>query len=202
MTKGNTKAQLAGGATAKWWRDLQPDPERNHKGDRAALARLRRMGSVPEALTDPAVMDLISKVADATEWRPSPDKTWITAAAVAAVTLAHLRKSGRQPMAEVLGHKAERDAPPRYSGLRFTRLIRADSDTERLTQLGRAARRLRADDAAVNIERLATDLYRLWSEDPGHADKMRRDWTFQYHQMTAAAPGADDTAELTKEVSQ
>lgn len=202
MTKGNTKAQLAGGATVKWWRDLQPDPERNHKGDRAALARLRRIGSVPEALTDPAVMDLISKVADATEWRPSPDKTWITAAAVAAVTLAHLRKAGRQPMAEVLGHKAERDAPPRYSGLRFTRLIRADSDTERLTQLGRAARRLRADDAAVNIERLATDLYRLWSEDPGHADKMRRDWTFQYHQMTAAAPGADDTAELTKEVSQ
>ena len=43
MTKGNTKAQLAGGATVKWWRDLQPDPERNHKGDRAALARLRRI---------------------------------------------------------------------------------------------------------------------------------------------------------------
>lgn len=200
MTKDKTKAQLAGAATATWWRELRPDAERNHKGDRAALARLQRMGSVPEALTEPTVMVLIRKISEATGWRLIPEARWVTAAAAAAVTTAHLRKSGGRPMAEVLGQKAEREAPPRYSGLRFTRLIRADSDGERLTQLGRAARRLRADEAPVNIATLATDIFRLWSDFPDDVDAVRRDWTFQYHQMTAAADPAtmtDQTDEVT-----
>lgn len=195
MTDGEkSKDRLAGEAVAAWCQALRPDPERGQKGGRAALARLRRMGSVPEVLTDPATMDMIREVLRATGWRISPRARWITPAVIAAVTLAHLRKSENRQMAEVLGQKVERDAPPRYSGLRFTRLIRAESDGERLTQLGRAARRLRADDEAIHIERLATDLFRLWIRP----DEVRRDWTFQYHQMSSAAPGAE-TDEKTEE---
>lgn len=179
------KDRLAGEAVAAWWRALQPDTDRRDTGDRAALARLRRMGTVPEALTDPAVMALIRKVAEATGWRLAPTSRWVPPAAITALTCAHLRQSGPRPMAEVLGQEVSADRAL-YSGLRFTRLIRAESDEERLTQLGRAARRLRADEAAVNIARLATDIFRLWS----HPDDVRRDWTFQYHQMTDAAPKA------------
>lgn len=188
------KSGPAGKAAAAWWLELQPDPDRNRPGDRAALARLRRTGSVPEALTDPAVMVLIRRVANATGWKLDAQSWWVSPAAVTAITLAHLRKTGSRPLAEVLGQRAKKDAPPRYSGLRFTRLIRAESDGERLTQLGRAARRLRADDAAVHIGWLAGDIFRFWSRP----DDVRRDWTFQYHQMTAPIPGS----ETEKETSQ
>lgn len=178
--------RLAGEAAFAWWRNLHPDEAKGHKGDRAALAQLRRAGTLAEALTDPAVMDLIRRVGEATGWRVTPTAWWIAPTVVTALTLAHLRKTGAKPMAEVLGHKTDKDSPARYSGLRFTRLIRAESDEERLTQLGRAARRLRADDLPVDVARLATDLFRLWS----NPDWVRRDWTFQYHQMTDAAPKA------------
>ena len=202
MDRPKTKEQRAGEAAAAWWRALRPDPDRNHPGDRAALAGMRRIGSVPEALTDPAVMALIRKVAEATEWPLHPKAWWVSPAAIAAPTLAHLRHNGPRPMAEVLGQEVSDDRP-RYSGLRFTRLIRAESDQERLTQLGRAARRLRADDssekARADIEQLATDIFRFWSQP----DDVRRDWTFQYYQMTAAAPKANaDTEPLTDEVSR
>lgn len=186
MERPRSKDRLAGEAAAAWWRALRPDPERHDACNRAALAGLRRMGTVPEALTDPAVMVLIRKVAEATGWRLGPTARWVSPAAITALTLAHLRQSGPKPMAEVLGKDVSADRA-RYSGLRFTRLIRAESDEERLTQLGRAARRLRADDAAIDIARLATDIFRLWS----YPDDVHRDWTFQYHQMTDAAPKAD-----------
>jgi CRISPR system Cascade subunit CasB len=174
------KEVLAGQAAATWWLKKRPAPDKGYKGDRAALARLRRVGTVSEALTEPAVMELISGIAEETGWRIHPESRWVAPAAVTATTLAFLRKNGARPMAEILGQ----GDPKRYSGLRFTRLIRAESDGERLTQLGRAARRLRADDVGVQIGLLATDIFRLWR----WPDDVRRDWTFQYHQMTAAAP--------------
>lgn len=186
MTTDQRADRLAGQAAFDWWNSLHGDDAKGQKGDRAALAQLRRMGTLPEALTDPRVMDLIGRVGTATGWRVTPTAWWIAPTVVTAVTLSHLRKSGAKPMAEVLGRKPDKDAPARYSGLRFTRLIRAESDEERLIQLGRVARRLRADDVPVDVSRLATDLFRLWS----NPDWVRRDWTFQYHQMTAAAPKA------------
>lgn len=185
MDKPKSNEILAGEAAAAWWQELRPDPDRDYRGDRAAIARLRRMGTVPEALVDPAIMLLIRKIAEATGWPLVPTAAWVSPAAIAGLTLAHLSSRGEKSMAEALGQEIAADRP-RYSGLRFTRLIRAESDEERLTQLGRAARRLRADDAAVNIARLATDLFRLW-RDP---DAVRRDWTFAYHQMTGAAPNS------------
>lgn len=192
MDKPKSQHRRAGEVTAAWWRDLHPDPDRAHNGDRAALARLRRMGSVPEALTDPAVIALIRNVAQATGWSLLPTAWWVSPATITAVTLAHIRHNGRVPIAEALGQELSVDRP-RYSGLRFTRLIRAVSDEDRLTQLGRAARRLSADDVPINVARFATDVFRLWS----YPDDVYRDWTFQYHQMATSAPGSDADAGAT-----
>lgn len=60
--KEDSKYLLAGKAAFDWWLHLQPseakeqkhpDEAKGQKGDRAALARLRRAGTVSEALTDP-----------------------------------------------------------------------------------------------------------------------------------------------------
>lgn len=186
MTKDRPRSRIAGEVAAAWWHDLQPDPERKKVGNRAALAQLRRNGSVPETLTQSVAIDLIQRISKATEWHLTPTAWWVSPTAVAAVTLSHLRHSGQRPMAEALGDEVNTDRA-RYSGLRFTRLIRAESEEERLLQLGRAARRLRADDAAIDIARLATDIFRLWS----FPDDVRRDWTFQYHHMAhASGPAA------------
>lgn len=179
-------------AVGLWWRKLQPDPDRGYEGNRAVLARLRRAGSVAEALVDPATIALLRDIAEATGQPVGAKVWWVSPAAVLAGTLAHLRIHGRRPMAEVLGQQDGKDAPRRYSEMRFTRLIRAESDTERFTQLGRAARRLRADQAAVDVRRLARDVFRLWR----HPDDVRKDWTFQYYQLGNA--GAISTRETEK----
>lgn len=189
MIETEKKGNGTGKVAASWWLEMQPDPDNNRPGDRAALARLRRIGSIPEALTDPSVMALIARISEATGWSLHPQARWICPAALVALTLSQLRKSGARPLAEVLGQKHRDTDQPRYSPLRFGRLIRAESDTERLTQLGRAVRRIQADDAPVHVGWLASDIFRLWS----HPDDVRRDWTFQYHQM--AAPSAKNAAQ-------
>ena len=113
------KARAATVATS-WWRDLQPDPARQHPGDRAALARLRRAATVGEAMMEPATLALFRR----TGARGPAD---LPVVALVAAVLAHVRMdAGAGRVARQLGPDHP-DAPETalMSQLRFRRLTAA-----------------------------------------------------------------------------
>lgn len=186
MGTTHEKAAEVGDVICEWWMQLQFQARRGRIQDLSDVARLRRTGTISDALTDPTTMRLIKRISEVTGWPPHAEAWWTTPAAVAAVTLAHLPKAGPLPLATVLGQISLKEKMSRYSDLRFTRLIRAESDSERFNQLVRAALRVRMDDVAVEVGSLARDIFRLWSSP----DAVRRDWIFQYYQMMPTVPNS------------
>lgn len=112
-----------------WWTKLQPDPSQGRKGDRAALARLRRAGSPEEAAADPAAIALL-KALD----RPPSD--WIRVGTLAHV-LAFVRDAGGGPVARRAGPSKDRPSGA-LSELRLKALLAARTDEE----IARGFRRL------------------------------------------------------------
>ena len=178
-------SELAGIAR-DWWRQLRPGPSR--KGDRAALARLRRAATTGEALMEPETIDLCRKLGVSARTRaPTPGRV----AALAAV-LAHVTQEvdppiigggGRPGMMRLVGpqstDKTVREAA-KLKETRFRALMSARTDDELLTSM----RRLVAlTGGKANLRDLARTML-SWSE------KTRTRWAFEYY--GAMAPSSEN----------
>lgn len=139
-----------------WWRDLE-----NRRGERAEL---RRAHSLNEVIFTAAFQRL---------WQRLRGTNWHSADGVALVAgvLAHVRvHDPKEHFAAQLARPHHGDKP-RYSGLRFRRLLQYRERTELLEPLVRA---LGLIDRHANIVNLADSLY-WWG------DRVRRDWAFDYY---------------------
>ncbi|UPG72833.1 type I-E CRISPR-associated protein Cse2/CasB [Roseomonas gilardii subsp. gilardii] len=180
-----TRDEKVSAATA-WWRDLQPDPPRR-AGDRGALARLRRCGSVADAMNETATIDLARRC-DVRH----PDA--LVEVALTAAVLAHLREDRPgMTVARQIGPQGGPEAleTALMKPLRFQRLMTAVTPDERLA----AMRRLVAlAGGALNLRDLSAALLD-WTED------RRRRWTYDYWgvgqpaaRTPMTAPNKDDAA--------
>ncbi len=128
-------AKDAGYLAFTWWRALQPDPTakrpEDRAGNRAALARLRRCGSIAEAMQDEATLLLFQTV------RATRPDDLITVGLAAAV-LAHVRGDAPGTVARLVGPESlERPETALLKPLRFRRVMEADGADERLVALRR-----------------------------------------------------------------
>lgn len=169
-------------AAARWWRGLVPDPIRKNRGDRAALARLRRCSTVMDAMLDPETVRLLRSA------NGSGQQDLETAALTAAV-LAHVRDDNQAlPVARQIGPESpDKPETALVKPLRFRRIIDAATPDERLT----AFRRLAAlADGRLNVADLAWALVR-WD------DETRIRWTYEYWNA-----GQRDVAASNKDTAQ
>ena len=159
-----------------WWRALQPNPEAenpaNRTGDRAALARLRRCGTVSEAMLEPETLRLFQAVG-------TDGATDLPNVALAAAILARVRED--QPgtsVARVVGPGSiETPETALLKPLRFRRLMEADGLDERLVSF----RRLVAlAGGKLPVRDLAEALLH-WSMP------LRTRWVFEYWNTTPPA---------------
>ena len=166
-------------AARRWWRSLQPDEQTGQRGDRAALARLRRAGSALEAAAEPATADLFGKL-----MFEHPERDLARAALVAAV-LAHVRRDdGATTVARAMGApRGGDDTTALLTPLRFKRLIAAREPDDLLIGFRRAVAIL--GDTA-NVKDLARQLL-AWT-DERHSDRARTLFAFDYHGAGQYAP--------------
>lgn len=153
------------GAAAAWWRELQPDPAAGRRGDRPALARLRRCATVAEAMQEAATIQLFRRVG-----ATGPGD--LPAVALAAAVLAHVRVDAPGNVARIVGPDTlERPETAKLKPMRLRRLMEAKEPDERLM----AFRRLvaLADKNALPVSDLAASLLD-WTED------RRRRWLYDY----------------------
>jgi CRISPR system Cascade subunit CasB len=173
-------------AAIKWWRDLQPDPNReqlsDRSGDRAALARLRRCATVAEAMQDPAAINLFQRCG-------GNNPRDLPAAGLAAAVLAHVREDdfANPSIARRVGpENTDKIETALLKPLRFRRLMDADLLDERLI----AFRRLAAlAGGKLNVSNLAAALLN-WNE------QHKQRWVYDY--WNAGQPAAATNAEETK----
>jgi CRISPR system Cascade subunit CasB len=153
-------------AAVAWWRDLQPDPERNQSGDRAAVARLRRCTTVAEAMQDPATISLFQRCGGSGPWD-------LPVAGLAAAVLVHIRDDDRANprIARRVGpENTDKTETALLKPLRFRRLMGADLPDERLAAFRRLAALARGN---LNVGDLAAALLN-WSEP------RQQRWVYDY----------------------
>lgn len=159
-----------------WWTELQPGIDETgarRKGNRAALARLRRTASLIDALGEKVTIDLARRLGQKLDGARR--------VAIIAATLAHVRQDARGlTTARLVGYPEDKDGKPLLSELRFRRLLAARDedlliDLRRLVAL--AGGRANVGDLAVSIL--------------GWSDKTRRRWAFDYFDPSWAASDRD-----------
>ena len=163
-----------GRLATRWWQALQPseDDGPKRRGDRGALARLRRCASVNQAVFEPATHELC-RVLGAKEFD-------LDRVALIAAVLAHVRKNdASQKVPRQIGRAGETAL---MSELRFRRLLQADTADDQLTGFRRLAALV---GGSLNVSDLAAALWR-WDEND------RRRWVYAYYDAPqAATPAAD-----------
>lgn len=162
----------------KWWKELNPkidvkSDEVTHRGDPAALARLRRAASPVIALQEPETIRLAYNLGCSND---NPERL-ARIGAIAGV-LAHIKTNDKnQTIAKALGPQ-KKDEPGVMSTLRFRSLITATNSEELMREMRRAVKLLKAN---VNVLELANAMY-YWG------DQERIKWTYNYWQKGFAAP--------------
>ncbi|MBB2169300.1 type I-E CRISPR-associated protein Cse2/CasB [Gluconacetobacter aggeris] len=177
-------AGIVASKARSWWRALQPDPARGEPGDRAALAKLRRCGSVIDVLFEPAAQSL------ARSCGARGDDELARIALVAGV-LAHVRadRSGLRVARQIGPVDATDGATALCKPVRFRRLL----DMAEFDDCLRGFRRLVAlADAEMNVRDLAESVF-LWPRPDGRdsaaADRVRVRWVYEY--WNAGEPEGD-----------
>ena len=155
----------------EWWNRLT---SQRSGQQRAALARMRRAATPIEVMFEPEALRLIQRLPR------DPDR----AAALAGI-LACVSSDERRPVARAIGRASlDDDQPPAVmSEARFRRILQTPTDG-----LMDAMRRLVAmTKGQVNVHDLsAAVLY--WGE------RVKRDWVFQYYNVSSARPGGQSAA--------
>ena len=150
-------------ATA-WWQALQPVDivGETRRGDRAALARLRRCATVNDAVFDEATHTLCHRLA--------AGERGLERVALMAAVLAQVRVNNPAlKVARQIGVPTEGTA--KMSELRFRRLLQADSADEQVTGFRRLVALAGRE---LNVADLAQGLWR-WD------DADRRRWVYAYY---------------------
>jgi CRISPR system Cascade subunit CasB len=157
----------------RWWEDLRDEK----RGDRGALARLRRAATVFDAATEPATIDLCRKL--------GLQAQGLEQAALVAAVLAHVRENvpGKK-MARQLG-APDSKTPAVMSWLRFRRLMQFETPDELLTGFRRAIALAKGN---ANVVDLAGALLN-WN------DQRRREWIYAYHDANIAQPNINSMNE-------
>jgi len=175
-----------------WWRALQPyrdDGTANPTGDRAALARLRRMAEPRDALLEEAVVDLHRRLG----FGRGRAQNTLPMVAVTAMVLAHVRQDGKRSPAQAVGRASFDDKEFETAAmkpLRFRRLLGAREPAE----IAREMRRLvQLADGELDVGALAAAI--LDWPDPERGDRIRTRWAYDYLAAGAAAPPADTPAD-------
>lgn len=162
-----------------WWKALQPSQDGKFRGDRAALAKLRRASSIMEAAAEPATAELFKKLGFERACRDLPR------AALIAAVLAHIRDDGKEKLARAIGTpRGGEGTTALVSPLRLKRLIAAREPDDLLIAFRRAIAIL---GHTANVKDVAKQLL-LWTDDRT-ADSARTLFTFDYHNAGAYAPG-------------
>ncbi len=155
----------------QWWHELVPDATTGRRGDRAALARLRRAATPLEAAEEQETIDLARRL--------GAGLRTLDDVAVCAAVLAHVRQDEGGPIARRIGPDPRyQKRRPLVSPLRFRRLIQADTPEDRLIQFRRL---LSLADRTADVADLAKALLN-WSE------WRRREWIFRYYAGEPPAP--------------
>jgi CRISPR system Cascade subunit CasB len=184
-------------AARAWWRALQPYDDKdkpNPSGDRGALARLRRASAPADALVEPAVLDLYRKLG----FRDlSGERLALTA--VAAMTLAHVRKDDRDkhPAASV-GRATFDDKKFETAAMkpmRFQRLLSARAPDDLVREMRRL---VQLAENEIDVGRLAADILNWRDDDAG--DRTRTRWAYEYLAAGRDAPDADFTSTASPEL--
>lgn len=170
-----------------WWQGLQPDPDKNQLGDRAALARLRRCSTITELLFERETQLFLHKCG-------ATSGPALSRAALVAGVLAYVRANrGGVPVARQIGPvEADDEKTALCKPLRFRKLL----DTESYDDCLRAFRRLvMLAGGAVNVADMAFALMawpREESQDELAADRVRRDWVYRYWNTTTLEKPSDN----------
>lgn len=189
------------GAAQKWWRKLQlsssaddtqkSDESAGHqwaKGDRAALAKLKRADTLLEAAAEPETIELFFKLGFE---KHNANRDLPRAALIAAV-LAHVRKNDdTQKIAQAIGQpRAGEDSTAKITPLRFKRLIAARTPNEMLIAFRRVVAIL---GKSANVKDLARILLSFTDPDDRRVDIARTQLAFAYHGATNYAPNQSDS---------
>lgn len=171
MSQTDEKRPDVGHAARDWWQNLQPDP--THRGDRAALARLRR-ASLTSAMAEEATLHLFYALG-----QRSPET--LPRVAMLACILAHVRADDRErKFAQAIGRRSFGDPDSAVmKKLRFQRLAEANGEEEILRGFRRAVDLL---GGVANVADLARLVWFFENE------KTRRDFAFDYFGAGFAAP--------------
>lgn len=173
-----------------WWRALQPyrNGAANPTGDRAALARLRRVADPREALVDEVVIDLHRRLGFG---RGRAEET-LPMVAVAAMALAHVRESDSRSPAQAVGRATFEDKDFETAAmkpLRFRRLLGAREPGE----IAREMRRLvQLADGELDVGALAAAI--LDWPHPERGDAVRTRWAYDYLAAGGAAPAPESSS--------
>lgn len=178
------------GAIARnWWEDLQPtkdDEDGYSRGDRAALAKLRRCSSWIDAASESQTLVLFDALTKSHPEKRRPDM--LPRVAVLASVLAHVRKDNMDTkhIADGIGKRAgDKDATAVLSSLRLRRLLTTKGDDDILIAFRRLVALMRD---TANIADLATNI--LYWDHPEFGDKTRVNFAFHYWKAGAAAPNS------------
>jgi CRISPR system Cascade subunit CasB len=148
-------------AAIEWWQQITDEEH----GDRGARARLRRCGTIAEAMTEQPTILLFRRMG-----ARSPDD--LPSVALVAAVLAHVRKDDPElSIARRVGpDNTAATEPGKLSPGRFRRLTLAATPDERLT----AFRRLvRLCDGTINVSD-CVDALLYWTE------KRKTRWVYDY----------------------
>lgn len=172
----------AGETARAWWETLQPGKAEagGSRGDRAALARLRRASSWIEAAAEPQTIVLFNQLEKKSEHSPKIERV-----AVLASVLAHVREDDKQnrSVAGVIGAPPDKGDEALLKPLRLRRLLAAKDEEAILT----AFRRLVAImGGKANVADLA------WNILTWDSERTRMKFAFDY--WRGPAPGAETDA--------
>ena len=174
-SSGNSRKD-PGNIALQWWQELRPQEagDTAHRGDPAALARLRRAATPVEALTEASAIRLARRLGITPD---RPDQL-ARIGAIAAV-LAHVRThdDGGQKVARRLGPQ-KKDEPGVMSALRFQRLMAAETAEDLMRQMRNAVKLLQGK---ADVADIARSMF-WWNE----ATRIR--WIYDYHNAGDAAP--------------
>ena len=168
-------------AAWQWWNSLRPGEQTWQRGDRAALAKLRRASSILDAAAEPATADLFKKLGFERRFAERD----LRRAALVAAALAHIRDDNkRETLARAIGTpRGGADTTELVTPLRLKRLIAAREPDDLLISFRRTIAIL---GGTANVKDVTRQLL-LWTDDD-LADRARTLFTFDYHDASAAAP--------------
>lgn len=182
-SKSDPRPRPKGAIALEWWRGMN-DPQR---GDRGALAELRRARSTVDAAASHAAIVLAVRLGgQKNDWKA---RNALDLARVLAHVRGHLegasimRIAGFPKFVNPMRAPDSEDSQPVLSEVRFRRLLRTGDGEEKVAAFTRLVRLL---ESKVPVDSLAHG-FSYWNH-PRFGDAVRERWAFDYYAAGSSAP--------------